>query len=350
MTNKTYKKKYTRKNNNNRNALNKAKRTLRSLLYQNKIQNQLNRMSVANHFFGCRSINEAEQNQGAFSLWNGISTQPLCLISLRSIINAGENGNQIFTLGFNGADFSVNKTAQYLGSSGAYTSPASNAYPTTMNYRQLIHRYTQAKFLFYQQANKKVTFTVRLVTLRDDLDPLSTGLTASNAQIRRKRQLFYQYHCLRADQTNPLLKNTENYTRDIKGEFNILWSKTYTIDEQLMEDHGNDQVATKQVDIFRKFDKTINFTTKANAEPITDSNDTTGYQDPESIVMPDSNDGITSFPESKQNIWLIITSNCTKTEEDDASNFDVHTFDVLIKNKWTAPAGNIMDTSAEPQT
>lgn len=337
----TRRRKYTKKTRKN---AKKAVAKVKSLLYQNKLQRMLNKISVANHFFGSRSINEVEAGVGKVVLQNTDDYQPLALISLRSIDNNGENAPQLMMLKQSGHDFSVVERAMYMGSQGAWSGQGATA--GANDFRQLIHRYTQIKLLFYQRANKKVTFTVRLCSFGNDLDPLNSGLelASTQSQEKQKRRLFYQYHCLRSEQTNPLLKNTENYTRDIKNEFNIHWSKTYTIDEQVMEDHGNDELATKQVNIFRKFDKIINFTTNANPQTLSNS-PLDAYQDPEVINFPANDDSASAFPAQWKNLFLVITSNCTLCESEDEVNYDQHTFDVLIKNKYTAPAGRTMDST-----
>jgi hypothetical protein len=150
--------KYQKKKRNSRNSRMKKKtiqRRARALIYQNKLQGMLNRISVANHFFGCKKINEAEIGFGQINLSVTSGQLPLNIISLRSICNAGENANQILKLTNTGHDFALESTAtsQYMGSTGAYV--AAGALPNTTQFRQLIHRYSSLKFLLYQRPKKK---------------------------------------------------------------------------------------------------------------------------------------------------------------------------------------------------
>lgn len=344
-----------RKTNNNKRRNSKRnsrantktiQRKARALMYQNKLQGMINRISVANHYFGCKKINQAEVGYGQINLSATTGQLPLNIISLRSICNNGENANQILKLTQTGHDFAVESsaTAQYMGSTGAYVKDG--ALPNTTQFRQLIHRYTSMKFLFYQEPKKKVTFTLKLCKLSPDLDPWNTGLTVTDLEVKQKRRLFYQYHCLKADMTNQLLKNTENYLRDLRGQQSILWEKTYTLNEMIFETQGQDEHGTRQVNIFRKFDKIVNFTQNANPVQLNGATGTS-FQNPETINYPSNNDSASSVPESRDNLFLIITSNCTQTETEDGNDFDQHSYDVLIKSKYTAPAGNIMDLAQQ---
>ena len=309
-----------------------AKKKLSSLLYQMKLQAKLNKMSIGNIFYGAKNINEMEQNEGNIKLRDTYSNNelPLLMLSLRSIRNGGNSPSAIMKLQQNGHDFTTVNSVDAMGTSGAISDKQPNS---GADYRNLLHRYSQVKLLLWQSQSADTKFEVSLVRLLDpELDPLNTGHTTLDAEIQSKRIQFYKYHQLRAQMSNPLIKNTENFTRDMKRCFKVIWKKSYHMEEQTTL---KTQKAYKQVQIFRKFDKVINYCQNPNVD------DYSQFDNPSKIVVNDNPDTVKGVPQqSRDNLFLIITANCTRSEDEDSGSFDNRTLDVYMKSKYSTSVDN----------
>lgn len=312
----------------------KARKVLRGLLYNNKIQRKLNSMVNQNMFWGAKSINEIEDGTGSVVLQDNASADelPLLLVSLRTIKNETETTPCIFKLKQNGYDFTGIENVIELGQSGA-----SDLHSWHMNKRKsLLHRYSQVKLLLWQEQARDVHFNVKLVQFRDDaLNPYETNLVTTDTEVQDKRKMFFKFLQLRSILSNPLIKNTENLSRDIKKCYRIIWNKDYHLQEQSAD---FDQSSYKLINIFRKFDQVIDFSGKKQLE------NETGFNDPESIFQPKQHEDTQATPaEGSKNIFLIISSNCTTSQAENPSGYDTHTLDILLKSKYTAPntAGRI---------
>jgi len=307
--------------------ISKAARAMKSILYTTRLQQKLNRMTLVNHFFGTKCINEMEEGSGSVVLQDNQSANelPLAMISLRAICNNSHEPSCIMKLKSNGYGFLDYQTVQHLGTSGNVTN---NTNPKDLEYRQLLHNYTQVKLLLYQNNNRDAVFNVKLIRLKEDqLNPHKTGFSTSNTETQKIRKLFYKYLQLRSITTNPLIKNTENLTTQIRGMYNTIWSKTYKIEEKSTDFN---EVTTRQVNIFRRFNKVVNYA--ANPEV----NNTADFDNPETIVFPDLTGTAEGIPsKGSDNLFLIITANCTIDQTEDATGYDLRTFDVLVKSKYT---------------
>lgn len=308
-------------------AARSAQRKVNSLLYQMDIQKKLNRMSVANIFYGAKNINELETNSGNVVLRDSYTHNelPLVMLSLRSIRNGSNTPAAIMKLMANGYDFTQVNSVDQMGTSGASADQQPNS---GADYRNLLHRYTQIKLLLWQSGNADAKFQVSLVRLLDpELDPLNTGYTTTDSQTQDKRSQFYRFHNLRAQMSNPLIANTENFTRDMKRCFQILWKKTYHLEEQTTL---KDQKHYRQINIFKKFDKIINYCQNPKV------NVYSSFDDPSNIVVNASPDIPKGVPQqTRDNLFLIITGNCTRSEDEDASNYDTRSLDIFMKSKYT---------------
>jgi len=306
----------------------KARKVIRGLLYNNKIQRKLNSMVNQNMFWGAKSINEIEDQTGSVVLMDNASSDelPLLLVSLRTIVNASETTPCIFKLKQNGYDFNPIENVIELGQSGA-----SDIHVWQHNKRKsLLHRYSQVKLLLWQEQAKSVHFNVKLVQFRDnDLNVYESGLTTTDSEVQDKRKMFFKFLQLRSILSSPLIKNTENLSRDIKKCYRIIWNKNYHLKEQSTL---YDQANYKLINIFRKFDQVIDFSGKKQLE------NETGFNDPESIFRPKNDEDTQATPsEGSKNIFLIISSNCTTSQSENPSGYDTHTLDILLKSKYTAP-------------
>ena len=284
-------------------AARSAQRKVNDLMYQMKIQKQLNRMSISHLYFGCKNINEMENNNGNIVLRDSYTHNelPLILLSLRSIRNGSNSPSAIMKLMANGHDFAPFNSVDNMGTSGAISDKNPNS---GADYRNLLHRYTQIKLLLWQSSNKDAKFTISLVRILDqELDPLNSGQTTTDLNTQQKRLQFYKYHNLRSATSNPLIKNTENFTRDIKRCFKTIWKREYHIEEQ---SSTKDEKHYKQVNIFRKFDEVVNYCQSPQVDTYS------GFDDPNNIIVNDSPDVPKGVPQqSRDNLFLIITGNCT---------------------------------------
>lgn len=312
-------------------AVRKARKIVNDLVFQSKLQQKLNRMSLVSHYYGIKNINEMEDNRGNVELADNAATDrlPLAMVSLRSIRNGGVSAAQMYSLKQDGYSFENINSVDYLGSTGNIDNGSVG--DTTQN-RQLLHNYSLIKLLLWQSSASDAHFNIKLVRFSDsDLDPLQTGETSTNASVRNKRRLFYKYLLLRGITTNPLITSTENFTRDIKNCYKVLWNKDYHIDEQ---SSTKEQAHYREVKIFRKFNQIVRY----SDNPVV--NTISNFDDPNTIVYPNNTNTATAYPQTKDNLFLIITANCTLSQDETASDFDFRTFDILVKNKFTTTINN----------
>jgi len=325
---------------------NQAKRTMRNIMYTTRLQNKLNSMTIAHHYFGSKMINEVEEASGAVVLQDNASADelPIVVCSLRAVRNNSHLPTQIMKLEQDGYSFkNINDNngnnageVKHLGTSG---NVSNNADPKDLKYRRLLHRYTQIKLLLWQNPKRDSTYKIQLIQIKDpDLNPQITGFSTNLGQVvKDKRTMFWKYLQLRSLMSNPIISGTENLTKGIKGGYKVIWSKQYHLEER----HNDyDENSYKQVNIFRRFDKVINY----NKTPSVSTSDAseTAIRDPETIVWSDITDDVQGIPQYTQDdIFLVISSNCSKSQseaaaENDPADFDTRSFDILIKSKYSS--------------
>lgn len=312
----------------------KGAKKMKNLLYQNHILKKISNMTTANHFYGVRAVNDLHLNQGAVelsdrtTLVSGVDRLPLIVIPLRSIVNAGTPGVGILRLKQNKYDFENVESVKYLGSNGNIWGQNVD----NLESRYMLHRYSQIKLLLYQNASKDAKYQIKLIKIKDcDLDP--TNLIVTNTQRQNLRRLFYGNHCLRHQLTNPLIEDFENYTRDLKGKFSIVWEKEYIINEQ----HGQmEEASYHQVNIFRKFDQTVNFCENPTTSTISDVN----YENPDAVIFPSNYQDPLPLPDVTKNMFLVITANSSTSDRDSATEYDKFTIDIATKSKYTTSSIN----------
>jgi len=323
-----------------KNVLKNATKNLKTIAYRSKIAQKMSSITTASLYYTVREVQDIDAGKGALELSENQTNLPLMIFPLRNIQQKTASGQGVYQLKLNTYDFTetistlaaksgqgagAKITVQYAGQIG------NNAYPVS-DFTVMLLRYTSIKLLLYQHDKKDVTFTVRLVQLKDKvLDPCYTTTTTDleEQQIRKK---FYYYHLLRSQISNPLLENEENYTMEIKDKFKILWKKKYTFNEKLST---ADAVNYRQVKIFTKYDKVIKYNENSKIGSVAIGaiddnpdeprwNATAGY-----APLP--------TPATIDNLFLIVTANASKSYAEDNVNFDKITFDISIKNKFTIP-------------
>lgn len=306
---------------------------LRRMAYRSKIQAKLSKLNTCDIFWSARMCNNIDAGKGAVELSDrvqGTSSQdslPLVVIPFRNIINGGETGGGVFRLKQNGYDFTKIADMEFAGMKGnVKVVPGADC-----EFSTLLHRYTDLKLLLWQNTAKDVKFQIRLVVIKDEtLNPLN--ITEANADYQKIKRQFYYYHLLRHQLSNPILENTENYLQEIKSRFKIIWSKEYNIAER----HGQiEQSHYQQIKIFRKFDRLIDY---ANSPRV----DGSGVDNnPDQIKYVDVQENPTSTPITRDNLFLIITANATKSDADANPGYDAMTFDLALKSKYTLPVDQV---------
>jgi len=314
------------------NVMKKAK----AFVKQHDISRKLWKLVTSNIFEGVREVNELEANAGKVVLSNqGIARNslPLIVIPLLNLYmnstTSGDNPNGILMLKQNGYDFTNVANVEHIGASGNL---ASDQKVSTLEFSKAIVRYINVRLLLWQSANKDVKFQVKLVKILDEsLNP--NTLSETNTDYQNKKKLFYMYHCLRHQLSNPLLEDFENYLRDIRPFFKILWEKTYHIQERSAdyEEHHYQEVT-----FFKQLDRIVNYRVNPNLAPALDLG-VTGVDAPDTVLYLDSatDSTISSYPKINQNLFLIITANTTLSDKEDTENFDIATLDIATKVKYT---------------
>ena len=331
-------------------TLKRAKKNLKTLAYRSKIGAKLAQLSTTNIFYNVREVNDIDQGKGRIqmasssSTVNGVNVStgslPLCVVPLKNCINGGTAPAGVLMLDNACRNFHTICPYEYAGSTGNTVNEAD-----TVQYKKMLLRYVDLRLMLWQNEVKNVSYKCYLVRIFDeDLSPLNdfnfpnpdSNLTAEQEIQVKKRRLFYYYHLLRAQLSSPLIETQESFLKPIKGKFKILWEKEYHIEEQ----HGQLETAKyQQVKFFKRFDEIVNFQSPDSYvnNPITPNGDAS-----QETVKYITNAGNTnSVPQTKDNLFFIITSNCSFGEgESNTTDMDKITFDIAMKTKYTVPSGN----------
>ena len=333
------------------NKLNRVKKNLNRLAYRSKIGAKLSQLNTTNLFYNVREVNDIDQGKGRVQLAasgstvNGVSnTQgslPLVAIPLKSIIQAGANTPGMLMLNNASDNFHTLLNYEYGGQSGNAVNEA-----TTAQFKKALLRYVDLRLMFWQNSSKDVKFKCYLVKFFDDeLSPLNyndfprplSNYTTEQTRIAKKRRLFYYYHLLRAQTSSPLIETQEGFLKPIKDKFKILWEKEYIIHEL----HGDlEEKHYQQVNFFKRFDEVVDFTDPSSYvnSPITPAGD----NQPDTVKYITTPNNNLSNPQTKDNLFFIITANASYGEGDagNTTDMDKMTFDIAMKTKWTVPTGN----------
>lgn len=310
-----YRRRYKRKSRKS----SKRMSTMKRLLYNANITAKLMKINTRNLFYGVREVNELEDEAGKLTLQDNASANqlPLHIIPLMNVRNNNVAGNGILVLKTNGYDFTKLADVELLDTSG-YTYDNVSA----IKYPKALQRYIDARFMLWASNKKRLRFEISLVQIKHvDLEPI---LTEADVTRRQAKILFYKYHFLRHQVSNPLTRN-ENYTKNLRNKYRILWTRKYNIDEKLSD---RDESFHKVVKFFKKTDRIVRYTDNIS---ISDTN----LDDPDIVKGQGVIPGIQNEPDVLHNLYLIITANTTLSQAEDAVNFQTATYDLSTRVKYT---------------
>ncbi len=326
---KHYKKRKSKMSKNGRRIASK----LQQLVYQNKMLMKLKRINTSTAFFGVREVNPVDtigkvELSDRTTAASSQDSLPLVVVPLLNIANGGSQGSGLLRLKQNGYDFTELATVEGLGTIGNADAVTGGS----ADIKKCIVNYFKCNLLLRQHLSKDAKFKVYLVKiLHEDLDPLN--ITETNSDRQNMKMMFYYNHFLRQQIANPILENMETHLEDIRSKFKILWEKEYHINEQ-SSDYS--EANYKEVKIFRRLDKIINYTESPDAN-------TTLTTNPDTPVHQDSQENTTNSPDTRANLFLIITANASYSDVDHATLYDVMTFDIATRIKYTLPAQDVIN-------
>lgn len=326
---------YTRKKTyRKKRRSNKAVSALRTLAYRSKIAQKLSQISTCSIFNKIQKVANFDADpRGAIELSDNGTILPLIVIPVfQYTSNDGNAGSGILQLKNNGYDFTqVADTAPvFAGASGnVYSLPAADCC-----FQKLLCRYTSMKIMFHQHDVQDLTWTVKLIKLKDvDLDPRILTVTETN-QVN-KRKTFWFYEQLRAQLAHPLLNNSENFTQDLKDAYTTVWEKQYHLQEQ---SSVHDTASFKEVKFFKKWDKIIDLVT----DPAVTVDTTANARDPSKVYYPDySSTIVQAEPDIPQQLFFLISVNCTKSSVDSSGEYTKAMLDLVYKQKYTLPCDKL---------
>ncbi len=279
--------------------------------YNSGIMSKLMKMTTSNVFYGVQEVNTLHTGNGKLELSKSLAGNndqlPLHVIPLNNIRNDDVASDGVLELKYNMYNFRNLVSVDYKGSSPAGVSKVG------VQITSAIQRYILCNLMLWASSSKRMRYEVTLVKLLDN--ELYPRLTESDTRIQQKKILFYGKYLLKHQITSPITEN-ENWTRDIRHKFKVLWKKTYSIDEKLSD---RDESFFRLVKIFRKTDKIIKYVENATAS------NTAVSLDPDVISFP--TDGVipTSEPRPEDNLLLIITANTTQIDSSEKGTYDLST-------------------------
>lgn len=321
-----------RSNNNKRkpkmNAKQRQVKTMaRQIKYRTNIFNKLFKMNTANYYFGVREANEIDDQVGKVVLQdNSLADElPLHVIPLCNIVNNNSASAGLLKLKHNGHDFTQAQPMDLMSVGGQISITPTSA-ETNSKFQKLLQRYIDAKFCLWSSASKKINYEITLVQIKDEqLNPLN--LVTTDVDTQNVRKAFYKLKMLRHQVSNPIVKG-ERIDTSIKNKYRVLWRKSYQIEEQ----HGDvDEKHYKVVKFFKKTD-----VIKDYADGIAYVPTATSYADADFNVRQTNDVNFKSAPDVRQNLFLIITANLTKSYDDNNSSFETASYDLNTICKYTS--------------
>lgn len=173
-------------------------------------------------------------------------------------------------------------------------------------------RWTKANLLLWGAKNRKLRYTLRIVSLKDkvlmpefnDGGTYSTlALSNSSLDHNTKVRGFYDMF-LKGEMSNPVFgkKDANRLKQEYKTQYKILWEKTYAINEQSAD---YDERPHKLVKIFRPINRVVDFYTTPSVSSISNL---------ENAEVPYTLQNATEaypFLQEGQNLYLMIT--CDQT-------------------------------------
>lgn len=314
---------------------NQAAKELETLIQQNKLMYKMFRATTAKLSYGTREANDLDVGSGKVVLQDttiavtGTSRLPLIMYPLRSIINGGTIGKANFILDESGYNFNSTANIDFLGGANLDADPT-----IASRIKKMVHQDTRIKLLFWQNALKDVRFTVRLIRFNSkEMDP-AYGATTTDPEVQDKRRQLFYFLMLRQQLSNPIVGGMEHHSRDIKADFEVLFKKDIHIQEQSV---AHDEKHYEQIDIYKKYDHLVAF----RESPTVNTDSITNGDNPDVIFYPSNTEVPTAYPDHRAQIYLMITANTTKSDRDDAVNFDKATFDIALKSNYVAPSQDL---------
>lgn len=268
-------------------------------------------------FYGVREANEISDGIGKQVLETDTlnSIHPLHIYPLVNVINDAVTPAAGYHMDHSGTTYvSLGDNIQNMGAVGQLSQPVTAL--DALSKKQMYLNYHDIKILLWGRDTKKTVFNVSLVKFyKDELCPLVGTTTDSEGnELRQQFTLDMLRHL-----SNPVVN--ENHKRPGLQGYKVIWSKTYKIRETLSTE---DERQHKLVKLFRKEDRLINFERPSQSTP------TNALLDADTIFNHETGGDAYTHPwETKRNLYLVITSNVT---QDDTNNA---TYDISIKSKYT---------------
>lgn len=270
---------------------------------------------------------------------------PLHMINLTSMRNSGTDQAGIFVLKAANRAFRSVLTQQIIKDEpGHYVDGTA----VTNTVPQALCRWTKANVLLYGAPATKVRYTLRLVQVKDHRlmpehndDNTWAGISSIYGDDIEYARVFYQSF-IKGEMSNPVHgKSDKDRIAMYKGQFKILWEKTYTLNEKSAD---YDELPHKMVKIYRPINKVMKFFVNRNNSTMIA---TDAQLDNADIPEPIGNTSICRpFVETMQNIYLMITSDATVDQNAD-STYDTtaslpqaradyqRTYDIRTETNWS---------------
>lgn len=304
-----------------RKRINNAKK----FIFGSKMLNSILRKNLVHYHFGFRKINEHEDHIGQQELSWTNTHYPLNIVNLNSIINTNgtitTTGLSLQALQSNGYSFSGIENVSLINKMGGTLSD------TMDSVDMLYQRWFKLNLCLWADTQRATTYKVYLVKINDSmLDPFDANIDTSSAEVQDIRKQVFQNYFLSDQLSSPIVPKGK-ITPAAYKKFSILWKKTYIIDEQLSD---RDQRPHQVVKIFRNVNKNISY----------QRNKSLNYQsldNPELVSSVNNDSQKRAYPEKvKDQVFMIITANCTKNQAEDAENYHKATYDILAESKYTS--------------
>lgn len=318
---------------------NKNARSIGAMMANQKLVNKLMMTKMQNRYYVYANMNESfdtnSTSPGANQMINGTvaNVLPLHMYSLTALPNANfANATCRVTLKTDAHDFTTPVTHDYAyqAITGFRAEPTAN----DLESRYVLHRYSNIKLCLWGRDAFKTTWNVKLVRLLDpDLDPYEfNGLTTTESATQFSRETFYT-SLLKHQVSHPCATN-KFHLGQLRGKFQIVWSKDYNIRERLSTE---DQMPHRIVKIFRQHDRLLDYQSEARTSNIPAGN----IDDPNEVM--ETNETVSALqlePRQRQRLVLMITANSTRTEAEGGTSSDWPTYDINISNKFSILGAN----------
>lgn len=263
--------------------------------------------------FGIRQVSDFGTSNGQLFLQMDQTTDnvlPLHIFPLCNIINNSTTPVGGYELKDNGYDFGSLGNIEVLGTDGNTIQINDN-----MTLDKVIWNYIDIRMLLYGQADRRSDYRILLLQVSDkDLQIERDPVTTDTEEQEHRKTLFH--HLVRPFISNPIMRH-EHILGDTRKKIKILWDKKYTIRETLSTENREKH---KQVKIFRKINKVVDFRSTPQGD--------TPVIDPDTVVYHNNDSGVQTYPEHRDQIYLVVIGS---GYDDD----DVCSYDISVKSVFT---------------